>query len=104
MKKRLKKALKWAEHVILLIHAPPFEEACFYEREVCDTNWGPHFVSKAVGDMLRKEMRDHPDKKLLVLCGHAHHGADIDIYSNLRVLTGHSELGEPSVQGVINLG
>lgn len=104
LKESLKRALKWAEQVILLIHAPPFEEACFYEGEVTNTNWGPHFVAKAVGDMLREEMHNYPDKKLLVLCGHAHHGADIAISSNIRALTGHSELGEPSVQGVINLG
>jgi len=99
----LNKALKGYEQVVLLTHAPPFEEACYYEGRQCDANWAPHFVCQAVGEVLEKTMSMHPEKELLVLCGHAHYGVDTHILPNLRVLTGHSELGFPTVQGIIEV-
>ena len=99
----IRKALPKFERVIVLTHTPPFRESCLYNGEVCNENWAPHFVSKAVGDMLLEEVPKHPDKEVLVLCGHSHHTADKEILPNLRVLTGHSDLGDPSIQGIIEI-
>lgn len=101
LQKRLLEAFMKYERVILLTHVPPFQEACIYEGHPSDDNWAPHFVSFAVGEMLRKIMQENPAKEVLVLCGHSHFGNDITILPNLRVVTGHSELGAPSVQGII---
>lgn len=102
--KDLKSAFTQFDRVILLIHTPPFQESCRYDGEMCDENWAPHFVCKAVGDMLVKEVGAHPEKEVLVLCGHSHYSADQQILPNLRVLTGHCELGKPSVTGIIEVG
>ncbi|HEV8051863.1 MAG TPA: metallophosphoesterase [Parachlamydiaceae bacterium] len=99
--KLLLTALEKYDRVILLIHVPPFVEACLYEGHPADDNWIPHFVNIATGKVLEAIMKTKPEKELLVLCGHTHWGQDIQILPNLRVVTGHSELGIPNVQGII---
>lgn len=103
LKKHLLTALPFYERVIVLTHTPPFREACFYEGEVCDDNWAPHFVNYTAGEMLREVVSGFPDKEVLVLSGHSHHGADCQILPNLRVLVGQCEIGNPMVQGVIEI-
>ena len=101
LNEQLVKALESYDRVILLTHVPPFEESCLYKGQPADGNWTPHFVGKATGDAIEAVMKKLPNKQLLVLCGHSHWGQNIQILPNLRVLTGHSELGTPNVQGLI---
>lgn len=101
LKNKLKEALHSFDRVVLLTHVPPFEEACLYDGMPAESHWTPHFVGKAAGEAIESVMKDHLDKQLLVLCGHSHWGQDIQILPNLRVVTGHSELGIPNVQGLI---
>lgn len=99
--KQLSLALETYDRVVLLTHVPPFQESCLYQGKPSDTNWAPHFVGQAVGEALEDIMSRNPKKELLVLCGHSHHGQDIHILPNLRVITGHSDLGIPGIQGLI---
>jgi predicted MPP superfamily phosphohydrolase len=101
LRKQLNKALNTFERAVLLTHVPPFEEACLYGGVPADDDWAPHFVCKATGAVIEQAMKDRPDKELLVLCGHCHWGQDIQILPNLRVVTGHSELGVPNVQSLV---
>lgn len=101
IRKGLVKALKKYPQVIVLTHTPPFQETCLYDGAISDDQWAPHFVCQAMGEVLKEEAGLHPKSQVLVLCGHSHHGADVQILPNLRVLTGHSDLGTPSIQGVI---
>ncbi len=103
LEKLLLTALPFYERVILLTHTPPFREACLYNGAVCDENWAPHFVNQAVGEMLLEVVSSFPDKEVLVLCGHSHHTADCQMLPNLRVLAGHCDVGNPSVQGIIEV-
>lgn len=97
----LNEAFKRFDRIILLTHVPPFQKACMYEGEVCDVNWAPHFVNFGTGVVLENIMRAHPNKSLLVLCGHTHTGVDLQVLPNLRVITGQAELGMPNLQGLI---
>jgi len=90
------------ENIIFLTHVPPFKEACVYKGKVTDDNWGPHFVCHAMGEVLLEIAEIYPDKQILCLCGHSHSEADINVKPNLRVVAGASELGVPSIQGVVN--
>lgn len=101
LEKQLRKALQTHSRVIILTHVPPFEESCLYGGVPADKDWSPHFVCKANGVVIEKVMKEHPDHSLLVLCGHSHWGQDINILPNLRVVTGHSELGIPNVQCIV---
>lgn len=101
LQNKLIEAFETFDRVIILTHVPPFVESCLYDGLPCDENWSPHFVGHSTGVVLEQVMAAYPAKQLLVLCGHSHWGQDIQILTNLRVVTGHSELGFPSVQGVV---
>lgn len=101
LEKNLLLALNKYRDVVLLTHVPPFREASLWEGKMSDDNWAPHFVSTTTGIAIKKVMEQHPSKKLLVLCGHTHGKANVYILPNLQVLTGASEYGEPTIQGLI---
>ncbi len=89
------------ERVVLITHAPPFLAAALHEGQPCDVHWAPHMVDKVAGDAIKEMMQQHPEKQLLVLCGHVHSDQDIHILPNLRVVTGKSVLGIPDMQGLV---
>lgn len=96
-------AFKTHEKVVFLTHVPPFEEACLYNDAPADPDWSPHFTSKLMGETLSSLMRDHPDKELLVLCGHTHHEADYRPLPNLCVRVGHAQYESPLPQEPIEI-
>ena len=93
-------ALASHRRVITLIHAPPFREACRYNGRVSDDHWAPHFSCGAAGAAFRELMEAQPDREMLVLCGHTHAAADVQILPNLRVLCGAAQYGQPVIQQV----
>ncbi len=99
----LPKALELYDHVFFMTHVPPFAESCVHEGQPLDTDWLPHFSSKAVGDALITVMRDYPAKNVTVLCGHTHGQSHVQVLSNLQVFTGGAEYSRPEVQQVFEL-
>jgi Icc protein len=97
----LPEALKSAEQVVVLTHVPPFWEAAWYQGQPSDSQWLPFFSCKAVGDVLLATMRDHPDKRMTVLCGHTHGGGRSELLPNLVTLTGPARYGRPVIQEVL---
>jgi len=61
---------------------------------------GAMVMSLAVGEALREIMLARPDREMLVVCGHTHDAADVQVLPNLRVLVGAAEYGNPVVQQV----
>ena len=96
----LPKALAQYQQVYLLIHVPPFREACWHEGGISGDDWLPHFVCQAAGEALVSIMSRYPSHQLTVLCGHSHGRGEAQILPNLRVLTGGAEYGRPEVQQV----
>ncbi len=94
----LPRALESYRQVVVVTHAPPFREASWYDGQVSDDIWAPHFSCKAMGDVLRREMESRPHNQMTVLCGHTHGRGEAHILDNLRVLTGGATYGNPSVQ------
>jgi len=76
-------------------HAPPFREATWHEGQPSDDNHLPFFACTAVGDVVLKAAQAHPDRQIVVLCGHTHGDDKGQVLKNLRVLTGPSEYGKP---------
>lgn len=102
VRRALLKALSRFDEVLFLTHVPPFQEACWYDGRISDDDWLPHFTCKAVGDVLREIMLDHPTKRLTVLCGHTHGRGEAQILPNLKALTGGAEYGSPEIQRVFS--
>jgi 3',5'-cyclic-AMP phosphodiesterase len=90
-------ALQAYEQIYLLMHPPPFREACLYGTEMADDNWAPHFTCKAVGDLLLELMPQYPHAHVRVLAGHTHNPCDISILPNLQVQVGFAEYGAPAL-------
>lgn len=89
--------------VYVATHVPPFREACRHEGQISHEHFLPHFACKAVGDVLRDIMLKHPDREMIVLCGHTHGAGDTYILDNLRVITGGAEYRSPTVQTVFDI-
>ncbi len=96
-------ALQDHEQVVLATHVPPFREACWYQGEISNDDWLPHMSCKAVGEVLRGVMEAHPDRELLVLCGHTHGEGEVHILPNLFVRTGGARYGAPQLQDILDI-
>ena len=96
-------ALERFEHLIVLMHVPPFRQACWYDGRISTDDWLPHMTCKAVGEVLQAAMSDRTDRTMTVLCGHTHGQGEVDILPNLRVLTGKAVYGHPGIQRVLNV-
>lgn len=96
-------ALERYEQIILLTHVPPFREACWHEGEISADDWLPFFTSKAAGDAITEVTSRHPDRDVVVLCGHTHGEGEAVILPNLRALTGGAVYGAPHVYAIVTI-
>ncbi len=94
----LQKALETHRHVVVLMHVPPFAEACWHEGNHSNDEWLPYFSCHAAGQVLREVMRAHPEHTAHVLCGHTHSAGEAQILPNLRVTTGAAVYRRPALQ------
>lgn len=103
LRAQLTLALAKYPRVILLTHVPPLRDACWHEGQISDDEWAPHFASPTIGNALLDVMREHPDRELLVLCGHTHGRGRCRPLPNVKILTGGAVYGEPEIQRVFDL-
>jgi predicted phosphodiesterase len=96
----LPQALLKANHIVVVIHVPPFEQAAWHEGKPSDSNWLPFFACKAAGDVLKEAMMKHPEKRMTVLCGHTHGSGVAKILPNLITYTGAAHYGRPVIQDI----
>lgn len=99
----LPEALARYDHVLVLMHVPPFREACWHMGRLSDDNWAPHFTCVAARAVLLEFMQQHPQKRMTVLCGHTHSSGFVQMSDNLQVFTGAAEYGWPTVQRVFDI-
>jgi predicted phosphohydrolase len=99
----LPRALEKHQHVYVATHVPPFREASWHEGGISSDDYLPFFTCKAVGDALVEIMTAHPTREATVLCGHTHGRGEIQVLSNLKVLTGGADYGKPEVQRVFEI-
>lgn len=98
----LPEALDRYNHVFVLTHVPPFKAACCHAGGASTDDWLPHFACRAVGDVLLKQMRAHPARKMTVLCGHTHTRSRVAVLPNLLIKTGGAKYGSPAVQELVD--
>jgi len=95
--------LKKYHQVIFVTHVPPFRESSWTQGAICGEDGAPFFVNHILGQALVEIMREHPDKKLLVLCGHTHWRAEYRPLHNLTVLTAAATYGKPAPETAISI-
>ncbi|HKA01274.1 MAG TPA: metallophosphoesterase [Candidatus Solibacter sp.] len=103
LEEQSRSAVERYRNIYVLTHVPPFREACWHEGHISDDNWLPHFACKSIGERLGAVMRDHPQSRMTILCGHTHSPGVAEIAQNLTVLTGGAQYGNPTVQRVFEL-
>ena len=82
--------------VLVLTHAPPFREACWYEGKTTDDNWAPFFVAGQVGNVLLEFSSLRPDLQSdRTVRSHTHHAGIAEMAANLQVHTGAAIPGHP---------
>lgn len=96
-------AARTYDNIITLTHVPPFRQAAWHEGAESNADWLPFFACRAAGEALLDVMRDHPEKKMTVLCGHTHGGGRYEAAANIEVLTGPAVYGDPRIQRVIEV-
>ncbi len=99
----LPEALACYEHVIVLMHVPPVAEACCHDGERGDENWLPHYTCGAAGYVLKEMAESFPSRDIVVLCGHTHSSAVVDVLPNLQVRVGTAEYGNPRIQEIFSV-
>lgn len=87
-------AAKRYREVIVLTHVPPFPEACLYMGKPSEEGL-PFFCCKSAGDALEAVTANHPDTRFLILSGHTHDEADVQIADNLRCIVAKAVYGQP---------
>ena len=99
LRRVLPQALQCYPHVFVLTHVPPMREACWYQGQISDDEWLPHFTCAAAGEVIRQVLAAFPQRRCTVLCGHTHSPGECQPLPNLRVLTGAAEYGAPGIAG-----
>jgi hypothetical protein len=98
---KLEQALRLRKNVIFATHVAPFEGASWHEGKISNWEWLPWFTCQQMGDMLADVAAQHPDQKILVLCGHNHSPGVYQHAPNLVVLTGKARYGAPDLAGIL---
>lgn len=89
------RAVEAFPEVFVLMHVPPFREACWHQGKVPDTCWLPSLTCKAVGDMILDVVMQHEGCDVTVLCGHTHGEGKARLLPNLVAYTQGAVYGDP---------
>lgn len=89
--------------IILLLHVPPFEDACLYAGGPGNPDFLPFFCSHITGTLLMDIAKKHPEIAFLVLCGHTHNKAEFHPSANITIKVGAAEYNAPDIQALITL-
>jgi len=100
---QLEKALQTSNTVYILTHVPPFQNAAWHEGHPSDDNFAPHFSCKATGETIVEVMTQHPNKKVIVLCGHTHGRGEYFPIGNVKVITSPAVYRSPRIGGVVTV-
>ena len=103
LRRVLPAALTTHERVLVATHVPPFRETSWYEGENSGEAWLPFFCCRAVGDVLLAMSDRYAERKISVVCGHCHGTGEVQVGSNIRVLTGGAEPCSPQLQRLLEV-
>jgi len=102
LRSRLPYALQCYRRVVIATHVPPFTDAARFNGKPCDWLRQPHYCNIALGAMILRVAERFPQKEILILSGHAHSEARVQIADNVTVLTAAARTGFPSAGRTLN--
>jgi predicted phosphohydrolase len=86
--------------IVVMTHFPTHPEACRYKGGPSEPTALPWYSSKVMGDALERLAEENPRVTINVLCGHTHSAASFEKRSNLRIIVGKAEYGDPVVNTI----
>jgi len=98
LRRELTTALERYSNICLLMHVPPFREACWFDGKAAEDRIASRFTCLSAGIVIFELMQANPDKQLTVLCGHTHSSGVAHVLPNVQVWTGGAQYGKPQVQ------
>lgn len=99
----LPRALERFERVLVLCHVPPFDRAAWYQGQMSNPHYLPFFSCRAAGEAILEAAEAHPEREILVLCGHTHGEGEAQIRERLVCLTAAAEYRRPQIARVLDL-
>ncbi len=87
---------------IIATHVPPYGGAAWHEGAPSSADYQPFFSSPTMGSLIKAVAAEHPEKSVLVLCGHTHSPGNYRD-GNILVLTGGARYGFPEISQTIHL-
>lgn len=97
----IKLALEKYNHIHFITHFPPFIEAAGNDEYYFKDFWNSYDVNTKLGNVLKDIMKDYPDKKLTIYCGHTHKWKRTHISDNIECIVGDSKYFNPSFSKTI---
>jgi UDP-2,3-diacylglucosamine pyrophosphatase LpxH len=97
------RALWRYSHLIVCTHVPPFRQAAQFNGRICADTHLPHFANLSAGGAIAGIAKNHPRRRITVVCGHTHCPAQLRILKNLEVRVGGARRGIPSIQGILEI-
>ena len=97
------RALRRFSHLIVCTHAPPFRQATRFNGRVCGDTHLPHFCNISAGGVIAGIAKNHPRRRITVVCGHTHCPTQLRILKNLEVRVGGAQRGSPAIQGILDV-
>jgi calcineurin-like phosphoesterase family protein len=99
---KLTAAFKAHDTVYLLLHVPPFKNACEHFGIPMGPTWLNHFCNKTLGDKLIDFMDLRKNKSLKIICGHTHSSLSFKPSENITVKVGKSDYFRPKISKVFS--
>jgi predicted phosphohydrolase len=96
----IKQAVRYANHIIVVAHPVPFEEAHIFCNRQGDFEAQPWFTCQSLGNMLLDASRAFPQINFTVLCGHTHGRCVLQKTKNLTVHVAGAEYYKPNIEKV----
>lgn len=92
-----------AERLVVATHVPPWVEAALHQGRPSDPEAAPWFVQTDLGDALQAWQTVHPAVDVLVLCGHTHGRARVEIQPGLTCWASGVDYGRPRLEAVFRV-
>ncbi len=92
------RAAESAERIVIATHVPPFPEVLPRSGHLATPEWLPLLVCGATGAAIRSAAERHADRRFVILAGHTHVAADLEILPRVRIITRAARYGTPTVQ------
>lgn len=104
IEKNMSKAIKDGyKKILVATHVPPYHGAAWHEGKPSNNDFAPFFSNKSVGLNINTVMKNNPEIKCDVYCGHTHSEGVYEPLDNITVFTGKSIYGKPGLAKIIEI-